>query len=138
MDDYERFCQNCGNELLFDREDGGNAFCNKTCREQYHYKLDRPEPTLCNRTDLGAASELMVVADLLLKGFKVYRSCTPSAPFDLGAYKEGTFHRVEVKTGRINKNGSMTHPKPSNNEYDILAVYFLDINTIQYIPPLKD
>jgi len=46
----------------------------------------------------GSAFELIVSADLLGKGYHVYRSMTMCAPFDLAAYKDGICKKVEVKS----------------------------------------
>jgi hypothetical protein len=64
---------------------------------------------------VGAISELAVCADLLSKGYDVFRSVSPAAPCDLIAQKEGKLIRVEVKT-----NAS----KPdAYNVCDIVASY---------------
>lgn len=47
-----------------------------------------------DKGDLGVAK---AYADLVAKGFDVLFPATEHAPFDLVAYAEGTFHRVQVK-----------------------------------------
>jgi PD-(D/E)XK endonuclease len=47
---------------------------------------------------VGAANELTVAADLLRRGYAVFRSVTMQAPFDLVAVRGTTVERVEVKS----------------------------------------
>jgi hypothetical protein len=47
--------------------------------------------------DLGAAYELLVAADLIRKGFDVFRNMSPNGPVDLVVYKNRRCCRVQVK-----------------------------------------
>ena len=68
-------------------------------------------------------SELIVCADLLAKGYYVFRNISPHGPCDLVILKNDKCFRVEVKTGYIRVNGKMGHsPVRDNNSYDILAI----------------
>jgi len=70
---------------------------------------------------VGATSELIACAELMRLGYFVYRCESPSAPFDLVAYRDGRCLRVEVKTISMTKYApSYTHPV--NDEWDLLAV----------------
>ena len=51
----------------------------------------------------GAESELRVSADLMEKGYTVYRALDSSAAFDLIAVKVGILMPIEVKTARYNR-----------------------------------
>lgn len=87
---------------------------------------DSLDNTMCPG-DLGALHELKVCVDLSAKGFQVYRAQSPSAPFDLVAYKNGSLFRVEVKTFSLigNRPSGKVYASispPQNDEYDILAV----------------
>lgn len=54
-----------------------------------------------NPGDIGAASEMLVVADLMLAGFQVFRAVGANASFDLVAVDgDGEMYKVEVKTNR--------------------------------------
>jgi hypothetical protein len=64
---------------------------------------------------IGAISELAVCADLLSKGYDVFRSVSPGAQCDLIAQKDGNLIRVEVKTN--------ARKPDSYNVCDILASY---------------
>lgn len=81
------------------------------------------------RTHHGAASELQACAALLKAGYHVFRSETPSAPFDLVAYKNGKLVGVEVKSLTMksgeNADGVKYAPVfswPSNGQWDLLIV----------------
>jgi len=56
--------------------------------------VDRP-----STGDIGAASELLVAADLMAKGFRVFRNLSPNGPVDLLANcGSGRIFRIQVKT----------------------------------------
>ena len=91
---------------------------------------------------VGAASELRVSADLLEKGYYVFRSVSSTCPFDLLAYdqEEEKVYRIEVKTGTRNVTGQ---PTPNRKQFkrswntkvkfDVLSVYLKSDGTIQHI-----
>jgi hypothetical protein len=87
-----------------------------------------------NTASEGALGEMLVVADLMYKGYQVFRAVSPSADFDLIVSKGGELKRVEVTKGSMH-SGKLTwpaHPKPR----DILAVWLAD-KTVIYFPPLE-
>ena len=66
--------------------------------------------------NIGAKNELVVAADLIEKGFNVFRSLTPNAPFDLVAYRNKRLYRIEVKTAKLNSDGTRR-----NQQYKLLV-----------------
>lgn len=79
----------------------------------------------------GASSELIASAHLLQKGYYVFRSQSPSSPFDLIAYSNGECIRVEVKSAMM-RNGVPGYPHPSNDEYDLLIVVGPDNHCFEF------
>src|SRR5260370_20407188 len=61
--------------------------------------------------DLGAATELWVATDLILKGFDVFRNVSPHGPSDLIALKDDQMFRVQVKRS----NGMPTRNQMNRN-----------------------
>lgn len=80
------------------------------------------EKIICSHNG-GAVAELEVAADLLRRGFWVYRAVSPAGPFDLCVYKHRQLLRIEVTT-------SKTTSRP-DREYDLLAV--VEPERIKYI-----
>jgi hypothetical protein len=76
--------------------------------------------------ELGAESELIACADLLHRGWHVYRSVSATAPCDLVIIKHGGVLRVEVKTGNAINQGKRSVRKEDEFEprYDVLAIVF--------------
>ena len=68
----------------------------------------------------GALSELLVAADMMRQGYDVFRAESPHAPFDLVAYRDSAFTRVEVRTVNVRADGS---PSPSVKPTDICDLY---------------
>ena len=87
---------------------------------------------------VGAISELWVAADLLSRGFHVFRSLSAHCPCDLVAFHEytGLFLRLEVKTGP-QKPDSCLNVVGNSRRYHVLASVLKD-GDIRYLPNLKD
>lgn len=93
--------------------------------------------------DLGV---LKAQADLCEKGFLVCFPMSEHAPFDLVAYRDRKFKRVQVKSRSLNKNGSLTirfehsysdskgvHTKRVDlDEIDCYCVWCIDLNRCFY------
>ena len=96
--------------------------------------------------DLGV---LKAQVDLFEQGFSVLVPMTEHAPFDLVAYKEGKFRRVQVKYRKLDKHGKMdikfstcwtdksgTHTVPiDKSEVDLYCVYCPDTDECYYLNP---
>lgn len=83
----------------------------------------------------GALNELIVIVDLLTKGYDVFRAISPAASCDLAILKEGKLLRVEVTSGWI-ASGKLSRNKNklSNGKSDILATVY-EGDKIDYFPP---
>lgn len=88
-----------------------------------NFKIDpQRKKSLIPSGTVGAINELLVCSDLLSKGYHVFRSVSQSCPCDLIILDKGSALRVEVKTGRMNKDGSVSSPnKADKSNYDVLA-----------------
>ena len=98
--------------------------------------------------DLGV---LKAQVDLFEQGFTVLVPLTEHAPFDLVAYKDGEFKRVQVKYRRLDKYGKMeikfstcwtdkhgTHTSPVDKSgVDLYCVYCPDTDECYYLDPNK-
>ncbi|MCX2714929.1 group I intron-associated PD-(D/E)XK endonuclease [Mycolicibacterium sp. J2] len=96
-----------------------------------------------DKGDLGVAK---AYADLVAKGFDVLFPTTEHAPFDLVAYADGIFHRVQVKyramkagvvAVKLTSNWSDRHGVHSSpidkNAVDVLCIYCPDTDECYYI-----
>lgn len=103
-------------------------------RNTYHRASSRIKKLVSLDTGKrGAVGELLTCADLIKRGYQVYRSVSQSSPCDIIAYDNIGFYRVEVTTAQgIYDNGNVFHPK--GNKYklksDLLAVVLPDGNII--------
>jgi len=83
--------------------------------------IDLPSGTV------GALHELLVCADLMMKGYNVFRAMSPSCSCDIMATKADVIYRIEVTTGiKYPSTGRISYPAHKNGRYlfDILAVVF--------------
>jgi hypothetical protein len=77
------------------------------------------------KAERGAASELLACAALMKAGYYVYRCESPTAPFDLVAYRDGRCLRVEVKSATITNESRQRAPVfgwPRNDEWDLVII----------------
>ena len=100
-----------------------------------------------DKGDLGVAK---AHADLVAQGFTVLFPATEHAPFDLVAYADGVFHRLQVKY-RAAKGGAVavnfrsmwadrngTHIVPiDKNAVDAVCIYCPDTDQCYYIRPTE-
>jgi hypothetical protein len=98
-----------------------------------------------DKGDLGTAK---AHADLAEHGFMVLFPATEHAEFDLVAYRQGDFHRIQVKY-RSSRLGTLTvafrsvwadrngtHMKPSDkSEVDVLCIYCPETDACYYLRP---
>lgn len=91
----------------------------------------QPSDLARNKSNVGAASELKVGADLIMKGYHVFRSQSPTAPCDfLIMNSEGIISKVEVRTGRLATDGHILANE--NGNYDVLAIVIKNSGAIHY------
>jgi len=98
-----------------------------------------------DKGDLGVAK---AHADLVAQGYTVLFPTTEHAPFDLAAYRDGAFERVQVKyrsasSGKVevafrsswaDRNG--THERPlDKNQIDVICVYCPETDECYYVRP---
>jgi len=85
----------------------------------------------------GALAELLVCADLMKRGFHVFRAVGPHGPCDVVAFRRGeACLKIEVTTATIVTSGKSYHPpkKTPRHEFDVLAL--VTGHTITYVPEL--
>lgn len=98
-----------------------------------------------DKGDLGVAKAF---ADLVSRGFIVLFPATEHAPFDLVAYRDGRFRRIQVKYRAVRRGGINvrfqsvwndrhgTHKVPvDKSEVDVLCIYCPDTDECYYVCP---
>jgi hypothetical protein len=82
----------------------------------------------------GAMGELVIVTDLLSRGFEVFRSMSHSSSCDLIALWRGAFYRIEVKVADYGANGKPRLTKALRHGFfDVLAVVSKDFSEVSYV-----
>jgi hypothetical protein len=98
--------------------------------------------------DLGV---LKAQIDLYEQGFTICVPLTEHAPFDLAAYRDGEFRRVQVKYRAVDRFGKIdvkfstcwtdrhgTHTVPiDKDEVDLFCIYCPDTDECYYLEPTK-
>ncbi|SRR6266436_310387 len=85
----------------------------------------------------GTIGELAVATWLLRKGYYVYHSMTPNAPFDLIVLVgKKTMVRIEVRTGYYDHRKQLIFSKSNPLRFDVMAVALLDQGKVKFFRPL--
>jgi len=134
-----KMCAYCGSEIPWHRNFPATKFCSQKCydraeREKQH-KLNPPRDIKLSSGTMGAVSELRVAADLLLRGYEVFRSVSPSASCDLAVLRNGRLLRIEVRTSVYRRDGNV-QLRHDNIRADIVANVVPD--QVVYEPSLID
>ena len=100
-------CEVCGKAFTPCRSH--SKCCSRVCRNKKNAG-DRETFSLgISSGSVGAVAELMSCAEMLRRGYEVFRSVSPTASCDLILHKDGITYRVEVRTARY-ANGKLVHP----------------------------
>ena len=137
-------CEYCG-KLISSKKQKTARFCSRSCRtraQTQRYKI------ICNETydkhhveafqnniyntSIGTMNELIIGANLISKGYEVYKSLSNIGP-DYIILKGKQYLRVEVTCGYKNSENEIRWPVHDPSKYDVLALVFHN-GTIQYKP----
>jgi PD-(D/E)XK nuclease superfamily protein len=122
-------CPTCSTLLSPARLRYHSIYCSQRCQmsaESRRVSFERAAPAI-STSSTGALSELLACAEMLRRGYHVFRSVSPSCPCDLILMRDGQLIRAEVKSGNIYKpSGKIGYAKPRNNTYDMLIVVLPD------------
>lgn len=101
--------------------------------------------------ELGKAAEHLVVADLILSGYRAYLT-EQGLPYDVVLDHHGGLYRVQVKASRcakrmpqrashtpgylyhVRRAGKRGRRKYGDDEFDILALVAMDVRIVAYLP----
>lgn len=127
-------CPTCG--VLFRAKVPHHRYCSPECRRRGNYQ---PCPTGLPTATVGTISELRVAADLLSRGYSVFRSLSASCSCDLAILRARKLLKVEVTTGYVHGDGRIMHCKNGKNDWrpkaDVLAVVTTKGIHYQNLPP---
>ncbi len=132
-------CAGCGKALTGRR---GKKFCSLSCRRAKDRALSAAlhgehGNSGISSSSVGAMHELVVSADLIKRGYEVFRAVSPANSCDLIILTKArrTF-RVEVTTGHYTRtSSSIFFPPKKKDRFDLLAVVLPNWK-IQYIGEL--
>lgn len=125
-------CVECGVAFLsFQRL---HKVCSPECKKIRMKRLSGRMGSGLSSGTVGSITELVISADLMRRGYAVFRALSPACFCDLIAFKDGFFLRIECRTGYRNYvNESLSFPKKKNGEIDIFAIYIVATKEIIYL-----
>lgn len=116
-------------------------FCSPSCKKQHrahqYAEANRFVGSKVPTGTTGAIHEILVAADLMRRGYHVFRAMSPASPCDLAILGDGRLVRVEVTTGHRSVRGNLTHPPKKPGTHDLLAIVEKD-GKITYRPEMPD
>lgn len=125
-------CVRCGKEIPTSRTTHQSTpvkYCSRVCcasatKEKYRQQTGRSEWEKISPGKSGAVSELVVSADLLTRGYEVFRAVAQDGSCDMIILKNGSLQRVEVRTGYKTDDGKIkaTTTRLDPKKYDVLAI----------------
>ena len=140
-------CKNCGKMFTAgvgrngteDARNSRSVYCSRKCGADFQTKRVKelnPHIGKQSTASTGAISEMIICADLLRRGFSVFRSVSPACECDILILLNGKFARVEVKTAYLLPSGKAmyTLTKGQDEKHDILALVFHADNRVEYRP----
>ncbi len=135
-------CLECGILLL----GSSRKFCSGGHGAKYRLQKnhDANPPLGITTGTMGAIGELRVAAELLSKGYEVFRAVSPACSCDLAVLKNGQLLRIEVRTAPARPTNSRVLAVTGivNNvdktKSDIAAIISRDGGKIEYHPPLPE
>jgi hypothetical protein len=132
---YKRKCVQCDSE--FDSQQPHTKSCSLKCRNEMHARVYGRYSELGIATGtVGAISELIAGADLMKKGYSVFRALSPACYADIVALKNKKQYSFEVRTGYLAYNGKLSFPKglskDQNGDIDFYAVVLIGPGIVRY------
>lgn len=115
-------CEECGKDFVHIMQH--TKSCSDECRnKRMSKKFGRYSDKSIPSGTVGAITEMVISADLMKKGYSVFRALSPSCFCDVIAIKDKKILKVEIKTGYVGLNGKVLFPKSKNINVDIHGVY---------------
>ena len=124
-----------GHRCLFCGEPTSQKYCNVECGRKYRNgvikDLNLSRKLGLNSGETGQINEYIVSIDLVKQGYKIYTPLDTTSSFDLLAFKDNEYYKVQVKTGAYLLNNNKAEVRLNNDDYDILAVVY-NLEVIEY------
>jgi hypothetical protein len=138
----EVLCPVCSTPLSHRRRSYKSKWCSYKCRREakdalWNRRREVSAPRTLSTGQVGAIAELIVAADLLKRGYEVFRAVAFTCSCDLVALKNGRVTRIEVKSAtRGDSPNRLNFFRPDPKKSDVVAVVIHRENLLLYIPEL--
>lgn len=137
-------CVVCQTPIRNLRRRHGAMFCQAECSREHarrQFQILNPSTSVkLSTVTTGAAHELFVAADLMFRGYAVFRALSGSCECDLAILtSDRRLLRVEVTTGYYTQTGKIVSPKNEQDglKFDVLAIVVKTDRKIIYQPTLE-
>jgi len=110
--EYSLSCLFCKKNYISSRKN--SQTCTRRCKEKYKYETTSAiakDRVYISPATRGAISEYKVSSFLMVNGYDVFRSMSPSSFCDLVVIKDNVVKKIDVKTGYVSVSGKVTYIK---------------------------
>jgi hypothetical protein len=128
-----RSCEACGRE--FSAITSTQKYCSKECRPKPH---DWYPGLYLSTSAKGAIAELKVCADLMARGYEVYRAMCQASSSDLVIKRNGVLWTVEVRTAFSIYPVASAKCSYARMRSNFMAAYVPSTGVVVYSPSLPD
>lgn len=131
---YKLTCHICNN--VFNHQFSHTKFCSNVCRKKFFSTLYGRKVLGGGKIPtgtVGAIAEMIVSSDLMIKGYDVFRSLSPSCYCDLIAIKGNKHIEVEVRTGYKGVNGKLFFAKGLRKTAQIYGIWERNSSEVTYL-----
>lgn len=97
-------------------------YCSTKCEGIFRRRTQHREFSKLNPGAVGAINEARVIADLLGRGYEVFKGVSAQSTCDLIIMKRKRLLRIEVRTGYMSPKGNIVGIRYGNIRADLLAI----------------
>lgn len=128
--------EGCLVEFELDKRWPHKKWCSASCGQIHNGQKGLAGSGL-SKNKVGGIAELSVCADLLKRGYEVFRNVSSDGKVDVIAIKGKQILDIDIKTGYKVLNGNLLYPK-NKIEAKYVAVFVHKDNEIHYVPKIKN
>lgn len=134
MKQIEKTCDICARKFTtsYSKAKYCSNFCSRKRQKQQTKQGSIIVKGSISSSSVGAIAELAVSAELMLKGYAVFRALSPASYCDTIAVRDGVVFHVEIRTGYRREDGRISFPNGSKGLTNLFGVWERNKKTVHF------